>query len=208
MFYRQGETLPMDTAQIMMLVSGHVQLKARATVMDTLSEGASMGLEPLRGEPYQHTAICISPNARVLCISVADFVMQFMGGRLSHKTAVTASPRRHGQDGQADHIRVKEVKEMSEALARPTRREADVRLLHEQEWRTLRSPRLSAARPPPREAPPVPASTPRRGRQTLASGSSTSSARLPLLPIASQPAFSSPRLPLPAEEGRVSSMQF
>jgi len=82
-FFRQSELLQTDVAQVMMLISGHVQLKSKSVIVDTLAQGAMMGEEALRGEQYQVTAVCVSNRGTVLSISAADYITQFMNGKMS-----------------------------------------------------------------------------------------------------------------------------
>jgi len=81
--FRQGDLLQPEVARVMMLISGHVQLKAKSVIVDTLAQGAMMGEEALRGDPYQVTAVCVSNSVAVLSISAADYITEFMDGQIA-----------------------------------------------------------------------------------------------------------------------------
>merc|ERR1712194_667908 len=100
-FYQQGEKLPPDQAYVMMIVSGTVVFKARGIIIDTLSDGAIIGEDALRGDAYQHTAVSTCPKARMLAISVADYTTQFFGGRSLREKADKAH-KNSGKKGASD----------------------------------------------------------------------------------------------------------
>lgn len=71
-----------EEAEILMLISGEVQLKQRGAIKKLLTEvGTVMGEEPLLNQPYQFTAVCVSASAQVLSISLADYITQFVERR-------------------------------------------------------------------------------------------------------------------------------
>ncbi|CAK0824479.1 unnamed protein product, partial [Prorocentrum cordatum] len=82
-FYRAGDKLPPDQSMVGLVVEGSVRLKEERGGRETFLEaGATFGEEPLRGQPYEATAQVVSKHASVLLISAADYVAQFLGGRL------------------------------------------------------------------------------------------------------------------------------
>lgn len=75
--FQQGEKSQGDEARITLILMGSVRLLARGRVVDTVSTGTMLGDEAVHNEPYQTTAIVISPSARLMTLKVTDYITQF-----------------------------------------------------------------------------------------------------------------------------------
>eukprot|EP00929_Paragymnodinium_shiwhaense_P107154 TRINITY_DN7321_c0_g1_i15.p1 TRINITY_DN7321_c0_g1~~TRINITY_DN7321_c0_g1_i15.p1 ORF type:complete len:919 (-),score=189.68 TRINITY_DN7321_c0_g1_i15:314-3070(-) len=78
-FYNQGERKPLELAPLILILKGDVQLRGRGHV-EQLSRGDFIGEEVLRGLPYEKTAVAVGAYTRVLWISAADYIQEFLNG--------------------------------------------------------------------------------------------------------------------------------
>mmetsp|Transcript_103172 Transcript_103172/g.179319 ORF Transcript_103172/g.179319 Transcript_103172/m.179319 type:complete len:1156 (-) Transcript_103172:126-3593(-) len=79
--YQGGEKTPLDIARVCVIVLGTAHLKARGRVVDMVQEGAVLGEEVLRDSHFTHTAVVITPRARIMSIRACDYMAQFDRGR-------------------------------------------------------------------------------------------------------------------------------
>lgn len=158
--FQEGEKYPVDMAHICLVVSGRVQLKGKGDSLDIVSAGAMLGEEALSGDIYQHTAVCRSHRVRVLMISVLDYVVQFMGGRLRvskaerDNQADRTARRRETLKGQptiepcqreqkcVDHANQRRLLDVAGATRRRITLAQDIQELSNLEWVSLQPKRL------------------------------------------------------------------
>jgi len=171
--HEEHETGNPATAKIHVLVEGKVHFRRFGGVVSDLPIGTSFGEEALKNQRYSCTAMVASRVARLLSISVADYITQFCDGVAPVKTPP-------GSDGGNDSLSASEsnssegvpasaparvrifaskkcytkvrgqVQDLSGELKKRWRRRADMEALHREMWHDVQ-PR----RAPRRVAPPT-----------------------------------------------------
>jgi len=165
MFYQQGEKNPADVALVSYVVHGEVQMKSRGLIVETVSSGAVLGEDATHGDAYSHTAVCCSDRAKVLQISVADYLHQFGkpsdAAQKAHADNKSARSRKGGAprafkwtselSSWGDRSSVASGTQVAKQVAanKKAAMRDDLKGLIEQEWHLLKPKRLPKRRPPP-----------------------------------------------------------